>query len=246
MEQQINLLAQMATVDAQLDELHDDLGDLPQVVKKLEAFMREKLSAVETTQKLLHELDHLRGTAHVTIQESADKEARLAEQQFKVKNNREFDAITKEIDHLKNERLTLDEKLRTASVRDENLRTMLSHQESELAEARENLADREKDLEALSGDQNDELRKFIELRLKLSSQIDDSLETEYERIRTFHSNAAVAVKKNSCNGCYSAIPSQRIMEMKYQRDKVYTCENCGRILFTEDVNVDIDALLASA
>ncbi len=246
MEQQINLLAQLAAVDSQLDELHDELGDLPQEVKRLEAIMREKHIAAEATRELLAELDHLRGTAHVTIQESVDKEQRLSQQQFQVKNNREFDAITKEIEHLKVERTTLDERLRTAGVREENLRATLAQQESELAEAKEKLADKEKELEALSGDQNDELKKYIEIRLRLSSQIDDTLEAEYERIRTFHSNAAVSIRKNSCSGCYSAIPSQRIMEMKYQRDKVYTCENCGRILYTEDVTVDIETILADA
>jgi len=95
----------------------------------------------------------------------------------------------------------------------------------------------------LSGDQNEDLKKFIALRLKIIAKLDDSLEAEYERIRTFHSEAAVAVRRNSCSGCYSAIPSQRIMEMKYQRDKLYTCENCGRVLFNEDVAVDIEQLL---
>lgn len=246
MEQQINLLAQLAAVDAQLDELHDELGDLPQEVKKLEASLREKVAALETTQKHLAELDHLRGTAHVTIQESLDKEQRLAQQQFQVKNNREFDAITRELEHLKTQRTEIEERIRTSGVREENLKTIQAQQEQELAVVREKLTDKEAELAERSGDQNDELKKYIELRLRLSGQIDDSLESEYERIRTFHGNAAVAIKRNSCSGCYSAIPSQRIMEMKYQRDKVYTCEGCGRILFTEDVEADIDSLMAGA
>jgi len=246
MEQQINLLAQLAAVDAQLDELHDELGDLPQEVKKLEASLLEKVAALETTQKLLAELDHLRGTAHVTIQESLDKEQRLAQQQFQVKNNREFDAITRELEHLKTQRTEIEERIRTSGVREENLKTIQVQQEQELAVVREKLTDKEAELAERSGDQNDELKKYIELRLRLSGQVDDSLESEYERIRTFHGNAAVAIKRNSCSGCYSAIPSQRIMEMKYQRDKVYTCEGCGRILFTEDVEADIDSLMAGA
>ncbi len=246
MEQQINLLAQLTVVDGQLDELHDELGDLPQEVKKLEAIMREKLAVAEVTQKLLHDLDHMRGTAHVTSQESVDREQKLSQQQFQVKNNREFDAITKEIEHLKVERAELEERVRTSGVRDENLRATLAVQEQELAEARSRLVDKEKELEELSGDQNEELRKFISIRLKLSSLIDDTIELEYERIRTFHPNAAVPIRKNSCSGCYSAIPSQRIMEMKYRRDKMYTCENCGRILFTEDVSIDLEKILAEA
>jgi predicted nucleic acid-binding Zn-ribbon protein len=246
MEQQINLLAQLAAVDAQLDELHDELGDLPQDVKKLEVALREKVTALEVTQKSIEELNHLRGTAHVTIQESLDKEQRLAQQQFQVKNNREFDAITREIEHLKTQRTEIEERLRTSGVREENLKTTLAQQEQEVATVREKLTEKASELEERSGGQNDELKKYIDVRLRLSGQIDDALEAEYERIRTFHNNAAVAIKRNSCSGCYSAIPSQRIMEMKYQRDKVYTCEGCGRILFTEDVEADIDTLMAGA
>ena len=243
MEQQIQLLAQLAAVDSQLDELHDELGDLPQEVKKLEALVKERLTDVETTQQSITDLDHLRGTAHVTMQESQDKEQRLAKQQFQVKNNREFDAITKEIEHLKHERATLEERLRTAGVREENLRQTLTQQETLLAEAQTKLTDKEQELAHLSGDHNDEMRQYIDVRLKLITKLDDTLELEYERIRQFHSNAAVAIRRNSCSGCYSAIPSQRIMEMKYQRDKMYTCENCGRILFTDDVEAEIDAVM---
>ncbi len=243
MEQQIQLLAQLAAVDEQLDELHDELGDLPQEVKKLETLVKERLMEVEVTNQALADLDHLRGTAHVTMQESQDKEQRLSKQQFQVKNNREFDAITKEIEHLKHERATLEERLRTAGVREENLRQTLAQQDTLLAEAKEKLTDKERELAELSGDHNDEMRKYIDVRLKLIAKLDDSLEIEYERIRQFHSNAAVAIRRNSCSGCYSAIPSQRIMEMKYQRDKMYTCENCGRILFTDDVEAEIDAVM---
>ena len=79
MEQQINLLAQLTVVDGQLDELHYELGDLPQVVKKLEAIMREKLAVAEVTQKLLHDLDHMRGTAHVTSLESVDRQQMISQ-----------------------------------------------------------------------------------------------------------------------------------------------------------------------
>lgn len=243
MEEQLQLLAQLAAVDAELDELHDELGDLPAEVKKIEKVARAKQDAVDATKAAIDELNQLRSTAHVTMQESHDKEQKLAQQQFQVKNNREFDAITKEIDHLKQERADLDERLRTAGVTEENLTTTLQQQQAELDEVHSKLVDKEKALEALSGDQNEDLKKYIALRLKIIAKLDDTLEAEYERIRTFHSEAAVALRKNSCSGCYSAIPSQRIMEMKYQRDKLYTCENCGRILFTEDVAVDIEELL---
>lgn len=243
MEHQITLLAHLAAVDAQLDELHDDLGDLPQIVKKHELNVREKTLALEATMTALREIEHIVANAHVTAQEFSDKENRLSEQQFQVKNNREFDAITKELDHLKEQRTRLDEDVRTSAVRIDNLKNTIAQQEADLAEAKEVLADKERELEHVSGESNEELRRFIEMRKKLVPRIDNTLETEYERIRTFHREAVVSLRKNSCSGCFSAVPSQRIMEMKYNREKIFTCESCGRILFTEDLTVDIDALV---
>lgn len=246
MNEQIKLLAHLAAIDARLDELHDDLGDLPAEVKKLELNVRAKKQAVEEAEAKIKEIEHLQGTGHVTIQEMQDKETKLTEQQFQVKNNREFDAITKEIEHIKTERASLEDRLRTASVTEENLKSAHAKLSEELAEAQTALSDKQKDLEELTGDHNEDLKKFIAMRLKVIADLDDTLELEYERIRTFHREATVAIRRDSCSGCYSAIPSQRIMEMKYNRDKMYTCENCGRILVTEDVADEVEALVEEA
>lgn len=243
MNEQIFLLAQLASVDANLDELHDELGDLPAEVKRLEQNVRQKTEVAHVTKTQIDEIEHLQGNSHVSIQEMQDKETKLSAQQFQVKNNREFDAITKEIDHIKVERSELDDRLRTASVKLENLNNTYQIQTAELAEAQEVLNDKEKELELLTGDHNEELKKFIDARLKIIAKLDDTVEGEYERIRTFHREAAVCIRRNSCSGCFSAIPSQRIMEMKYNRDRLYTCENCGRILYTEDVQTEIDAMV---
>jgi predicted nucleic acid-binding Zn-ribbon protein len=246
MNEQIKLLAHLAAIDARLDDLHDELGDLPAEVKKLEQNVRTRMLAAEEMQARVKEVEHLQGTGHVTIQEMQDKETKLTEQQFKVKNNREFDAITKEVEHVKTERAALEERLRTASVSEENLKASLERLTAELAEAQSALADKQKELEELTGDHNVELKKFIAMRLKVIAVLDDTLEAEYERIRTFHREATVAIRRDSCSGCYSAIPSQRIMEMKYNREKMYTCENCGRILVTEDVADEVEALVEEA
>lgn len=243
MTEQITLLAKLAAVDTRLDELHDELGDLPQEVKELEELVKEKSAAVDGTEAQLKEIRHLRGNADVHKAELNDKETKLTEQQFQVKNNREFDAITKEIEHIKGERTTLDERLRTASVTEENLSSTLEAQQADLAEAKERLSDKEKELEEMTGEHNTELKKFIAMRLKVIAELDDTLEAEYERIRTFHREAAVAIRRDSCSGCYSAIPSQRIMEMKYAKDKMYTCENCGRILITENLADEVDEMV---
>jgi uncharacterized protein len=243
MQQQITLLAQLSVIDAQLDELHDDLGELPVEVKKHATRVREQRVIVEDLQKSVHEIEHLQGNAHVTQQELTDRETKLTEQQFQVKNNKEFDAITAEIEHVKATRSSLDEQLRTASVKEENLRSQLNQHAETLEEYARGLANKEQELADVSGDHTEELKKLGIVRKRITSELDSALEREYERIRTFHRAAVVPLRRNSCSGCFSAIPSQKIMEMKYNRDKVYTCESCGRILVTEDVVVDLETLI---
>jgi len=243
MSEQMMLLGKLAVIDSRLDELHDELGDLPAEVKNLENIVADKKQIVAGTQVKLDEIRHLRGNANVAKQEIADRETRLTEQQFQVKNNREFDAITKEIENSKVERAELDDRLRTAEVTQENLTSMLEQQNADLEEAVERLNDKEKELEEMTGEHNDELKKYIAMRLAVIAKLDDTLEAEYERIRTFHREAAVAVRRDSCSGCYSAIPSQRVMEQKYNPEKLYTCENCGRILLTESLADQVEELV---
>ena len=243
MTEQITLLAKLAAVVRRLDELHDELGDLPREVKKLEQTVQEKVLTVEATEAKLSEVRHLRGNAGVSKSEISDKETRLTEQQFQVKNNREFDAITKELEHLKDERASLDERLRTSVVAEENLVNMLTAHQAELDEAKAALSVKERELEALTGEHNTELKKYIEMRLRVIADLNDTMEAEYERIRTFHREAAVAIRRGSCSGCFSAIPSQRIMEMKQTRDRMHTCESCGRILITELLADEVEELV---
>ena len=243
MEDQVRLLAQLSAIDARLDELHDELGDLPQEVKALEDDVKGKQDTADATKEKLDEIKHLRANGNQTIQSYHDKETKLTEQQFQVKNNREFDAITKEIEHVKAERAETEERLRTASVTEENLEKTHEEQTAELEESKTALTKKEKELEALTGDNNTELKKFIEMRLKVIADLNDTWEAEYERIRTFHREAAVAIRRESCSGCYSAIPSQRVVEMRTATENLNTCENCGRILITEHVFDEVEELV---
>ncbi|MDQ1267270.1 MAG: uncharacterized protein QG635_2424, partial [Bacteroidota bacterium] len=58
---------------------------------------------------------------------------------------------------------------------------------------------------------------------------------DYDRIRKFHGDAAVRVRKNSCSGCFSLIPQQIIVELRNNLNKLYFCENCGRIMYPEEI-----------
>lgn len=233
MHAQIQFIAQLAEIDEQMDEFHQELGDLPGEVKDAEKKLRQKNSLVEETQSLLEELLDFRAKSGVMLEDLKTKEAKYAQQQFQVRNNREFDAITNEIENIRKERESINEKLRTSTVKEDNLRLILSQQQKDYDEVKSILDDKENQLKELSGSHSDEIRDLIHRRNELVTTIQPSIMEEYERIRTFHTDAAVKVRRNCCSGCFSAVPPQKLVEMRTKLDQIFTCEHCGRILITE-------------
>jgi predicted nucleic acid-binding Zn-ribbon protein len=209
------MLATMSDIDSTLDDLKEELGDLPQQVKDAEEYVRTK-------------------TMHVNrLLEIKDKEDQLAQQQFNVRNNKEFDAITNEIEMLRDERNKIYDEQRTVGVKEENLRSILEQSKTELEDAQKALTAKEQELTSISHGHNDEILQYAQQRAELTQEIPVSMLAEYERIRTFHKDAAVKVKKNSCSGCFNKVPPQRIVEMRNKPDSMFLCEHCGRILLGE-------------
>ncbi len=233
-ETQMRSVAKLAGFDAQLDEIRQDLGDLPDQVKAMEDAVRQKLASAEEIQKQLDELLDSRSKASITLQELRDREAKIADQQFNVRNNREFDAITHELEAIKTERNRINDEQRTSAVKEENLRIILSERQKLLAEAQEDLLGKEKELASHSLEHSDELKALIAGRREALASLKNSAIDEYDRIRTFHNAAAVSVRKNSCSGCFSKVPPQKVVEIRNHQDKIYFCEHCGRILFVPE------------
>lgn len=226
-------ISDLSAIDIILDELNEDLGDLPQQVASAEDGFRERTLNIEATENTLKELEHFKSNSHIRLQEIKDKEDILAAQQFNVRNNREFDAITHEIEALRSERTKIFDEQRTVGVKEENLRSMIAEQQSELDEAKELLNDKEHQLSAITLGHNDEILSQTRQRISIISSMPIQATADYERIRTFHKDSAVKIRKNSCSGCFNAVPPQKIVEMRNKPDQMFLCEHCGRILISE-------------
>ncbi|GBD07167.1 Chromosome partition protein Smc [bacterium HR21] len=227
-------LALIAVIDRRLDELHEDVGELPEQVHRARLAVEHHQALVTETRSIIEEIRAFRARAHVTIQELRDREQRLSEQQFRVRNNREFDALTREIQTVRAERERVEQELRNSVTKLENLEAILQRQEEELARAQQELAELEHALQLLSSDQNEELMQLQQWRQRLSEKLRGELLAEYERIRTFHPDALVPVRRESCSGCYNRITPQRLVEIRMHRDRIFRCEHCGRILYPEE------------
>lgn len=236
-ESKSELLAYLALIDKNLDELEEEFGDLPQKVADQKVKNKALEATVHETEQILEEVKEFCSLSKHTLVDLKAKEEKLSQQQFQVRNNKEFDAITSEIKHVKEESKMLTEKLRQETIKQQNLERILDDQKAELITAKQQLKESKKELEEVQEEQDDEKAEFIEKREKLITKIDKASLAMYDRVRVYHKDAAVKVKKNSCSGCFSSIPPQLIVEMRSEDDVIYTCENCARILIPEEIEI---------
>lgn len=236
-ESKSELLAYLALIDRNLDELEEEFGDLPQKVSEQELKNEKLESTVKETAQILEEVKEFCTISKGTLEDLKVKEEKLSQQQFQVRNNKEFDAITSEIKHVKEESKMLTEKLRQETIKLQNLERILVEQKTDLETAIKELNESKTELTDVQEEQDEEKAEFVERRKKIESKIDKESLAKYKRVREYHSDAAVKVKKNSCSGCFSSIPPQLIVEMRSNEDILYTCENCARILIPEEIEV---------
>lgn len=238
MKSELQYLAELAIVDQKLDELQEDCGDLPLIIKKLEKKVYDLDAVVKETEQIISDVKKFKSDSKVTLQTLKEKEEKLSTQQFNVRNNKEFDAITKEVEHIKSEYVKLTDELRNVGVKEENLNIVIVEQRTHAEAAKAELDEKQKELDLITSDQNEELNELRGIKKELIQHITKHWISEYLRIRTLHSDSVVSIKKNSCSGCYSALPPQKLVEIRNNEDKIYYCENCGRLLYNQDMYIE--------
>jgi len=240
MKTQIRLVAGIAYIDSKLSELHEEFGDLPEQmeVKKKEFSEAEKV--YKETESILNEIKEFVSKAKQTLVQLKDKEEVLSKKQFQVTNNKEFDAITSEIKHIKQEHEDLSLQMRKEGTKEENLSNILEEQKGKYDALKSELKELEEEFKELSEEQSGELDGLGEVRENLLKQIDKDIFDEYSRIKRTYPDAAIQVKKGSAKGY--RVPHQILVEMRNNTDRIFVDENCGRILIPEEIHVDEEVL----
>ncbi len=238
MKSELQYLAELAIVDQKLDELQDDCGDLPLIIKKLEKKVYDLDNVVKETEQIISDVKKFKADSKVTLATLKDKEDKLTSQQFNVRNNKEFDAITKEVEHIRSEYVKLTDELRSVGVKEENLSNMIVDQRNQADTAKIELDEKQKELDLITSDQNEELNELRGIKKGLTQHISKHWLSEYLRIRTLHSDSVVPIKRNSCSGCYSSFPPQKLVEIRNNDDKIFYCENCGRLVYQQELYIE--------
>lgn len=238
-EEKLRALYNLQHLHSQIDKIRTVRGELPLEVQDLE----DEIAGLETrVQRLEEELTDIE--TQVSDRKNAIKDAQTTirkyeEQQGKVRNNREYDSITKEIEY-QNLEIQLSEK------KIKEFKTSLLAKQDFITSSKANLDDRKKDLEVKKAELKeiiDETQKeeedLLDKAKNAEGLIDERLLTAYHRLRGNARNglAVVAVERDSCGGCFNHIPPQRQLDIRMHK-KVIVCEHCGRILVDKAINAE--------
>ncbi len=234
MQEKIMALYELQKIDGRIDEINKVKGDLPLEVQDLE----DEMAGIETrVAKINSEIDEFNALTKQRKRETDQAKIMIGnykEQQNNVRNNREFDAITKEIEYQELEIELAEKRLKEYSVGVKAKKLQLEEAEAVRAERAADLEAKRGELESIEAEMAPEVARYEAEAAEIRTRIDDRLLTAYERIRRNVRNglAVVTVKRDACGGCYNRIPPQRQADIRLGK-KVIICEYCGRILVAD-------------
>ena len=251
-EEKLQNLYELQRIDTEIDKIKTLRGELPLEVQDLEDEIAGLETRIENLKVELGELDKTSSTRKMDIKKAEEAIKKYSEQLDNVRNNREYDALSKEIEFQK-----LEIELQEKTIR--QAQKAKAEKEALMEESKKRYEDKVSDLEAKKGELNDiinETHKDEEsLQTKseeLAATIDERLLTAYRRIRSNARNglAVVTVDRDACGGCFNKIPPQRQLDIR-SRKKIIVCEYCGRILIDKYIcdydgsqqKADLEALL---
>jgi uncharacterized protein len=240
-EEKLTSLVRLQKIDSKLDEIQILKGELPMEVKDLEDEI-EGLHARQT--RVEEEINGI--TEFIDQKKEAIKEAqalisKYEKQSENVKNNREFEAINKEIEMQQLEEKLCEKHIKDASEEISEKARQLELAKKAVATKEANLNGKKAELEKIIGENEKEEKHYNKEAGEARKDVDERLILSYDRIRNNYRNglAVVPVERDSCGGCFHAIPPQKQSEIKL-RKKVMVCENCGRILVDADLNDSVE------
>jgi uncharacterized protein len=234
----LRTLYELQRIDDQLDILEELRGDLPNTVNELQSKIQtikdqtnikelEKKNSVEKIQSNEEEISQLKAS-----------QKKFKSQLYQVRNNKEYDALTKEIDHT-------DEQITRAEAENKALEDLVQKLKNEIQEMmpqletfKAELKIKEADLKEIVKANEKEEAKLRTKRTEIESQVKKPDYSSYMRIRKAKGGIAVStIKRTACSGCQNVVPPQRQLEIR-QNKRIYNCEYCGRILVSAEIADD--------
>ena len=241
-EEKLKTLFQLQTALSSIDEKRALRGELPLEVQDLEDEIEGLNTRVEKIQNEISEFQKAIVLKRGEISDAEASVARYKSQLDEVKNNREYDTLSKEIEFQSLEIELCNKKIREANTRIEERKADLVACEELIKERQEDLDIKKSELDEIIAETRAEEDKLKDKVKDLESKIETRLLTSFKRIRKNARNGLgiVYVQRDACGGCFNKIPPQRQLDVKMHK-KIIVCEYCGRIMIDPELaGVKID------
>lgn len=235
-EKKLKAIWELQQIDSKIDQLNLLKGELPMEVSDLE----DELAGLETRQENIKaEIKNydIEITGYkANIKQSEELQKKYKKQLDAVKNNREFEALNKELEISGLEVLAAQKRIKETQFYIENKNQALDTLQEQIDVRKKDLQYKQKELKTIVADTEEEEKSLNGNRKTIEKAVDERLAKAYARIRKNVKNgiAVAPIMRGSCGGCFAKIPPQRQSDIK-QHFKIIDCEHCGRILVDNQV-----------
>ncbi len=234
--EKLKALFELQVVASEIDKIKTLRGELPLEVQDLEDDITGLATRISNYEDDIDTLETSISNRKTAIKESEALIAKYTEQQNNVRNNREYDSLSKEIEFQKLEIELSEKRIREFTADLKTKKEAIEGSRKQLEEREEDLSRKQKELEEITAETKIEEEKLNNKGEKIEEMIEPRLLTAFKRIRKNARNglAVVTVQRDACGGCFNKIPPQRQLDIA-NRKKIIVCEYCGRILVDDNI-----------
>ncbi len=241
-EEKLTAVLALQKIDSKIDEIRTMKGELPMEVKDLEDEIEGLQTRINNIDAEINSINTFIDTKTTAKKDAQALIKKYEKQQDNVKNNREFEAINKEMEMQELEVKLNEKHVKDATYEQKDRMNARLKTEEKINDVEAALKIKRKELEKITADTEKEEKILSAKSEEAKEKVDPRLLSAYDRIRASYRNglAVVPIVRDSCGGCFNVIPPQRQSEIR-QHKKIIVCEHCGRILVDSDMNDKVNA-----
>lgn len=239
MVNRLTTLYELQLIDDELDLLQELRGDLPLEVNDLKFQIQSIQENIEEKEKEKNEALETIKSNENEIERLNDGLKKFKSQLYQVRNNKEYDALTKEIDHSEEKISAYQLENKELENKVQSIKIEIEEVSPQLAELLEEIKVKEEELEKIIKANEREETKLKAKREAVAEKVRKSDYNTYMRIRkALGGRAVVTINRGACDGCHNVVPPQRQIEVRGNR-RLFTCESCGRLLVSPDIAAEV-------
>lgn len=240
--ERLNALATLQYIDSKLDKILTLRGSLPDEVDEAEFEIQGLEGKKEKVEGDISDLEGEIAKRKANIKDYGAAIKRYEEQLNDVKNNREYEALTKEIEYANLEILTSEKRIRQYTEQIEGKKILAEDIQAQIDDKNVDLGDKKKELEVIIEETKAQEKTLRERSDKAAVKVEERILNAYRKVRNNMRNglAVVTTDREACGGCFAIIPPQMHLEIRQKR-KLLICENCGRMIVDHTFFKELEA-----